>query len=140
MRGLGLNKTITNTPDTDFAYEHGDHGNLCKYIPLKDILIDEDGTDVTQNSWAIFSRHKAIFKSIDEQGLKHPITVLKKDGKIRFACSGGRLTYAVLRGFTHIIGYIANDLADIKVQMVQQAKKEKEYIDEKYINKWWESA
>mgnify|MGYP003671572550 CR=1 FL=1 len=42
MRGLGLNKTITNTPDTDFAHEHGDHGNLCKYIPLKDILIDED--------------------------------------------------------------------------------------------------
>jgi len=143
MKGLGLNKTVTSSPTIEFAHELGDHGNICKYIPLNEIIIDKNGTNITQKNSVVFDRQKAIFKSIDEQGLKLPITVLKEDNIYNFLSSksgGARMTYAVLRGFTHIIGYVAKNHEEVKTRMIKQAKKEIEYIDEKHISKWWLST
>ena len=41
--------------------------------------------------------------------------------------------------FTHIIGCVAKDDEEVMKKMVYQAKQENKFIDEKFVDKWWQS-
>ena len=150
--GLGLNKYISYSPETEFVENYGEHNDFLIYVPLNELVVNErlndmDMTFVTEEAkkWAKFPRQNEIFESIKKIGLQLPITVKKfVDWKInkeffKFVCSGARIQYAVENEFTHIIGCVAKDDEEVMKKMVYQAKQENKFIDEKFVDKWWQS-
>lgn len=123
----------TLTAENDFGYAK-------QSIALADIMVDEEKSVLdAANSWAVFPRHLQIAASIASQGLKNPIIVLADGNKYRYAASGGRIQFAVVNGYTHIDAIVLTDESDVKSLMVEQAKTEEQYLDEKYIHRWWEA-
>ena len=117
-----------------------DFGYIKNTIPLSDIMVDDEKSvlDVAE-SWAISPRHLQVTTSIASEGLKNPIIVLANNGKYRFVASGARIQFAVVNGFTHIDAIVLKDAADVKPLMIEQAKTEDQYLDERYIYRWWEA-
>ena len=112
-------------------------GHTVKEIPLADIMLNETD-NVFEYKSAIFRRQFVIGCSIASNGLKNPIIVLADGEKFRFVASGGRITYAILNGYTHIDAIILNDESEVRPLMIEQAKTEINYISEEYIHNWWE--
>lgn len=120
-------------------FAENDFGRVKKPVALADIMVDEKKSVVdVAADWAIFPRHYMIASSIASQGLKNPIIVLANGDKYRFAASGSRIQFAVMNGYTHIDAIILTDEADVKPLMVEQAKTQEKYLDEKYVVRWWE--
>lgn len=116
-----------------------DFGRIKQTIALADIMVDEEHSVVdVANNWAVFQRHLQVATSIASQGLKNPIIVLADGDKYRFTASGGRIQFAVVNGYTHIDAIVLTDEADVRPLMVEQAKTEEQYLDPKYIHRWWE--
>lgn len=116
-----------------------DFGRIKQTIALADIMVDEEHSvaDVA-NNWAVFPRHLQVATSIASQGLKNPIIVLADGDKYRFTASGGRIQFAVVNGYTHIDAIVLADEAEVRPLMVEQAQTEEQYLDPKYITRWWE--
>jgi len=112
-------------------------GHTVKEIPLADIMLNETD-NVFEYKSAIFRRQFVIGCSIASNGLKNPIIVLADGEKFKFVCSGARITYAILNGYTHIDAIVLNEESEVRPLMIEQAKTEINYIPEEYINNWWE--
>ena len=115
-------------------------GCIKDTIALSDIMVDDKKSvlDVA-DSWAVSPRHLQITASIASKGLKNPIIVLADNGKYRFVASGARIQFAVINGFTHIDAIVLKNLTDVEPLMIEQAKTEEQYLDERYIHRWWEA-
>ena len=113
-----------------------DFGYQVTEVPLSDIMLNET-ENVYEYKSAIFRRQFVIGCSIASDGLKNPIIVLADGEKFKFVASGARITYAILNGYTHIDAIVLNDESEVRPLMIEQAKTEKNYIPEKYINEWW---
>jgi len=112
-------------------------GHTVQEIPLADIMLNET-ENVYEYKSAIFRRQFLIGCSIASEGLKNPIIVLADGEKFRFICSGARITYAILNGYTHIDAIVLSDESEVRPLMIEQAKTEINYIPEEYIHNWWE--
>jgi len=112
-------------------------GHTVQEIPLADIMLNET-ENVFEYKSAIFRRQFLIGCSIASNGLKNPIIVLADGEKFKFVCSGARITYAILNGYTHIDAIVLNEESEVRPLMIEQAKTEINYIPEEYIHNWWE--
>ena len=112
-------------------------GHTVQEIPLADIMLNET-ENVFKYKSAIFRRQFLIGCSIASNGLKNPIIVLADGEKFRFVCSGARITYAILNGYTHIDAIVLNEESEVRPLQIEQAKTEINYIPEEYIHNWWE--
>jgi hypothetical protein len=112
-------------------------GHTVQEISLADIMLNETD-NVYEYKSAIFRRQFVIGCSIASNGLKNPIIVLADGEKFRFVCSGARITYAILNGYTHIDAIVLNDESEVRPLQIEQAKTEINYIAEEYIYNWWE--
>jgi hypothetical protein len=120
----------TLTAENDFGYQK-------QTIALADIMVSETES-VLDNKWAEFDRQRAVAEHIAANGLKNPIIVVADGDKYRFTASGARLQFAVKNGYTHIEAIVLTDEADVRPLMIEQAKTEEFYLDEKHIHRWWE--
>lgn len=113
-----------------------DFDRTKQIIALEDIMLSETES-VLNNKWAEFDRQRAVASHIAEHGMKNPIIVLANGDKYRFTASGARIQYAVKNGYTHIDAIVVNEESEVRPLMIEQAKTEELYLDERHISHWW---
>lgn len=116
-----------------------DFGCKKQLIPLSDIMVDGEKSVVqVAPDWAIFARNLQIASSIAKDGLKNPVIVLADGSVYKFVASGARIQYAVVNRYTHIDAIVLESETEVRPLMVEQARTEDQYLESKYIHRWWE--